>query len=138
MLTVYAIRRENLRTLAKQWGGPTSLSKKLGHSNASYLAQLIGPAPTREVSEKVARDIETKLQLPVGWMDVEHGPIKKIDDQALADVVRAVAAALRDEGLRPGPDIYATLVQLVFEHTRLTGRLDEEHIKKLITLLTKR
>lgn len=24
----------------KQWGGPTSLAKKLGHSNGSYLAQL--------------------------------------------------------------------------------------------------
>jgi hypothetical protein len=57
MLDVYRTRRENLRDLSRSWGGPTSLAKKLGHSNGSYLAQLIGPHPSRDVSEKVARII---------------------------------------------------------------------------------
>lgn len=30
MRSTYEQRRENLRHLAKQWGGPTSLAKKLG------------------------------------------------------------------------------------------------------------
>jgi hypothetical protein len=135
MLNVYAIRRQNLRHLSQQWGGPASLSRKLGHSNASYLAQLIGPHPSREISEKVAREMEAKLGLPGGWMDIEHGPSRPVDDAALADAVRAVAAALRDAGLRPEPDRYATLVALAFEHARLTGRLDETHINKLISLM---
>lgn len=42
MKSVYDTRRTNLRSLIGQWGGPTSLSKKLGHSNGSYLAQLVG------------------------------------------------------------------------------------------------
>jgi hypothetical protein len=135
MLTVYAIRRDNLRLLAKQWGGPASLARKLGHANQSYLTQLIGPHPSREVSEKVAREIEAKLGLAVAWMDVEHAGYEAVDDAALADCVRAVAAALRDAGLRPDPDRYATLVSLVYDRRRLAGRLDEAHVKKLIALV---
>lgn len=135
MLTVYALRRENLRIIARQWGGPTSLSRKLGHSNGSYLAQLIGPHPSRDVSEKVAREIEARLGLPSGWLDAEHEGGVRIDDASLADAVRAVAAALRDASLRPDPDRYATLVALVYDQFRLTGRLDEAHIKKLISLM---
>lgn len=55
MSNVFEIRRDNLRRLMEQWGGPTSLAKKLGHSNGSYVAQLAGPHPTRDLSEKVAR-----------------------------------------------------------------------------------
>jgi hypothetical protein len=61
-MDVYRTRRTNLRALAAQWGGPTSLAKKLGHSNGSYLAQLIGPNPSREVSEKTAREIERNMR----------------------------------------------------------------------------
>lgn len=72
MRTIYDTRRDNLRALIGQWGGPTSLAKKLGHSNGSYIAQLAGPRPSREVSEKVAREIEKVLGLPVAWMDQDH------------------------------------------------------------------
>ena len=67
MRSVYDQRRDNLRALMTQWGGPTSMAKKLGHSNGSYVAQLAGPNPSREISEKVAREMEAKLGLPIGW-----------------------------------------------------------------------
>jgi hypothetical protein len=138
MRSVYDQRRENLRILLNQWGGPTSLAKKLGHSNGSYVAQLVGPNPTREVSEKVARDMEAKLGLPIGWLDQEHtGRAKAVDEEALSVCVRAVAAALRDVGHNPNPDVYANLVSLAYEHAKLAGRVDETFITKLIGL-TKR
>jgi hypothetical protein len=138
MQSVYAIRRDNLRALVKEWGGPTSMAKKLGHTNGSYLAQLIGPNPSREISEKVAREIEGKLALPVGWLDQEHdGQGRQVDDQALGECVRAVAAAIRDAGLRPNPDTYANLVSLAYEHTKLIGRVDEPYIQKLVRLTAK-
>lgn len=138
MQSVYAIRRDNLRTLVKEWGGPTSMAKKLGHTNGSYLAQLIGPHPSREISEKVAREIEVKLALPVGWLDQEHnGHGRQIDDAALGECVRAVAAAIRDASLRPDPDTYASLVSLAYEHTKLTGRVDEPYILRLVRLTAK-
>jgi hypothetical protein len=134
--TIYDTRRDNLRALIGQWGGPTSLSKKLGHSNGSYIAQLAGPRPSREVSEKVAREIEQKLGLPVAWMDQDHpAGGQQLNDETLTECVKAVATCLRDAGLRPGPDAYATLVQLVYDRVKLTGRLDEQHIQKLTTLL---
>lgn len=135
MKSIYELRRENLRELMRTWGGPTSLAKKLGHANGSYLAQLAGPNPSREVSEKVAREFETKLGLPTNWLDLEHnGNARQLDDAALADCVRAVAAALRDAGHKATPDQMADLAALAYEHTKLVGRVDEPFIIKLVRL----
>lgn len=134
-LDVYNIRRQNLRRLLGEWGGATSLAKKLGHSNGSYLAQLIGPNPSREVSEKVAREIEGKLALPTGWLDQEQSGLPAVDDEALAACVRAVAAALDGLKKRPQPSAFADVVQLVYEHRKLTGRLDEAFIQRVVRLL---
>jgi hypothetical protein len=134
MRNVYDTRRENLRSLIRQWGGPTSLAKKLGHSNGSYLAQLAGPSPSREVSEKVAREVEAKLGLPSSWLDDEHAEPRVVDDEALSACVRAVAAALRDAGHRATPDQMADLTALAYEHVKLTGRVDEPFINKLVRL----
>ncbi len=134
MKSVYDQRRENLRALIRTWGGPTSLAKKLGHSNGSYIAQLAGPNPSRDVSEKVAREMETALGLPLGWLDTEHGEARAVDDEALSTCVRAVAAALRDAGHRATPDQLADLTALAYEHVKLVGRVDEAFIKKLVRL----
>lgn len=71
MLPIQAIRRNNLRELVAAQGGPTSVSKVLGYANGSFLAQLIGPNPSREISEKIARSMETRLGIPLGTLD-EH------------------------------------------------------------------
>lgn len=135
MRSIYELRRENLRELSRTWGGPTSLAKKLGHSNGSYLAQLAGPHPSRDISEKSAREMETKLGLPLGWLDQEHnGNARPLDDSVLSDCVRAVAAALRDAGHRATPDQMADLAALAYEHTKLTGRVDESFITKIVRL----
>lgn len=135
-MTIYDTRRENLRSLIGQWGGPTSLSKKLGHANGSYLAQLAGPRPSRDLSEKVAREIEVKLGLPAAWMDQPHAPGgDTLNDEALTECIKAVATCLRDAGLRPDPEAYATLVQLVYDRAKLTGTIDEPFIHKLLKLL---
>jgi hypothetical protein len=138
MRTIYDIRRENLRVLMTQWGGPTSLAKKLGHANGSYLAQLAGPNPSRDISERVARDVESKLGLPPMWFDQPQADsAKKLNDEALATCVRAVATVLRDKGLRPDPETYATLVQLAYDHQKLVGGIDEGFITKLTGLIRK-
>jgi hypothetical protein len=138
MRTIYDIRRDNLRTLMGQWGGPTSLSRKLGHSNGSYIAQIAGPNPSRQISEKVAREIEAKLELPLGWMDQEHAPVPDaLDDQGLTECVTAVATVLRDTSLRPTPAAYAQLVSLAYDRFKLTGRIDEPFLQRLVSLLPK-
>ncbi len=138
MKSVYEARRENLRKIQVEWGGPTSLAKKLGHTNGSYLAQLIGPHPSREVSEKVAREIEAKLSLPAGWLDQIHdGNVRQVDDETLSLCVGAVAAAVRDAGLKPEPKVFGSLVSLAYEHTKLLGRVDESFIQKLVGVIRK-
>ena len=138
MKSVYDTRRENLRKMMQEWGGPTTLAKKLGHSNGSYLAQLAGPHPSREISEKVAREIESKLSLPASWLDSDHdGNPRQLDDETLGACVRAVAAAARDAKVTPSPDAYADLVALVYEHTKLRGQVEESFVNKLMRLIKK-
>lgn len=138
MKSVYDQRRDNLRKLLHEWGGPTSMAKKLGHTNGSYLAQLAGPRPSREISEKVAREIEAKLSLPANWLDGEHnGNPRQLDDEALGACVRAVAAAVRDAKVQPSPDTYADLVALVYEHTKLKGKVEEAFVNKIVRLIKK-
>lgn len=136
MKSIYDVRRENLRALMKTWGGPTSMAKKLGHANGSYLAQIAGPHPRRDISEKVAREIESNLGLALGYLDQTHQRSGgKIQDAAIADCVRAVGAALRDAGLKADPDRYAMLVQLAHDRVQLTGKVDEQYINQLIQLV---
>ena len=139
MKSNYQTRRHNLRNLIAEWGGPTSLAAKLGYSNGSYVAQLAGPHPSREISEKVARTIEQRLALPANWLDQEHDIDKKnqLDQDVLGTCVRAVAAAIRDAGHTPSPDDYATLVSLAYEQCTLRGRVDEPFIQKLVRLTIK-
>ena len=136
MKSVYDTRRDNLRELLKAWGGPTSLAKKLGHANGSYIAQLAGPNPSREVSEKVAREIEQKLGLAVGYLDQTHQRAPgKPQSGDISACVRAVGSVLRDAGLKADPDRYAMLVQLAYDRLQLTGQLDEQYIKQLVQLV---
>jgi len=134
-MDIYETRRANLRRLMADWGGPTSLSAKLGHSNGSFLAQLVGPHPSREISEKVARGIEAKMGLPLGWLD---GPVRErpaIDDTLLAQCVRAVTGAMGDAKVKAKPDQFAELVALAYEHAAPTGTCSEVYINKIVRLL---
>lgn len=63
------IRRENLRSYIKNNGGPSAVAAALGYSNASFLVQMAGPSPVREVTEKSAREFEKKLSLPIYYFD---------------------------------------------------------------------
>lgn len=78
-------RRANLRKLAGTYGW-TKLSKTLGYKQPSFLVQMGGPNPTREVSERSARDFEKILGLPEGSFDVVAQEVPA------ADRIRAVDA----------------------------------------------
>ena len=77
-------RRTNLRALAEIHGS-AKLSVLLGYRQPSFLSQMIGPNPTREVTEKSARDYEVKMGLPDGYLDRPLFPATQ--QVAPADVV---------------------------------------------------
>lgn len=67
--TTHDYRRANLRKLIDSFGGPGPLAQKLGYSNSSFLVQMAGPSPIRQVSEGTARRFESVLGLDPGSLD---------------------------------------------------------------------
>lgn len=134
----YENRRANLRLLIDQWGGPKPLSKKLGYRNASFLVQMAGPHPTREVTEKTARAIEVKLELPAGWMDREPGLENgktHVDTALVCSAIRAVAQEAEDLGVKLTPSKLADVVNLVYGDAEKTGRISLELVKQVLKLM---
>lgn len=72
---VYATRRANLRALAEANGGLKKLGARLGYSSA-YMTQLTalggGVQLRRNITERTARAIETKMTLTFGWLDMQR------------------------------------------------------------------
>lgn len=124
MENAYDNRRANLRQLVEQWGGPKPLSVKLGYSNASFVVQMAGPNPTREVTEKTARKIEQTLGLPPGWLDsppgANHG-LASVDMSLIASVIRVVAQTAEDEGVHLSPIKLGDLVAVIYADAETHG-----------------
>jgi hypothetical protein len=136
MKSVFDTRRGNLRKLMEQWGGPTSLSVKLGHSNGSYLAQLAGPHPSRDVSEKVAREIERKLGLSPMWLDQQHKTAPgQPDTNLLIEVVALVQDLLQGSNVKLSKEKFTEVVNLVYERAAETNTNQQAYARRLINLL---
>lgn len=69
MKTVKEIRRDNARTLAKD--GPAEFARVI-ESTTQQVNQFMGPNPTRNIGDAIARRIEAAYRKPTGWLDVEH------------------------------------------------------------------
>lgn len=132
---VFAIRRKNLRALIRQHEGATNLAKLLGYSSPSYLSQMVGPAKTRPVTEKVARQIENRLRMPSGWLDKVHSDYATtVDENSVSETIVLVGQLLSDSKVKTTPRQFAELVALAQER----GGLDETYIRRLISLLNPR
>lgn len=72
-MRVYGTRRLNLRKLRDFYeeNGSSIIAAKCNYTRA-FISQLIGPTPTRTISEKTARHIEEHLRLRVGFLDEVH------------------------------------------------------------------
>ena len=132
-------RRERLRELMRVRGGPGALAKKLGYSSGSYLSQVAGPTPTRDISERVARAMEKLMGLPEGWLDQPGDPTEPppsdVHVPLVAEVVRHVLAIVEDSGNRPPPDKIAEVVTLAYEQAAATHKVDPDFVKRLLKLV---
>lgn len=70
-MTLKAIRRENLRALAKSIGGISRLADRL-NKNQSQVSHLIGRHPIKNIGDKIAAEAETAFKKPPGWLDHKH------------------------------------------------------------------
>lgn len=156
-LSIYDTRRENLRLLCRRHGGKQKVALKLGHANASYISQLAGPNPTKKISEEVARDIEVKMDLEPGCMDVpgmgrvaaitkapalaeppaDYTPPAKLTEQRLVDATQVVMAAAQRAGAPLPPSKIGELIALAYHTHRGDGGIDEDLIQKVVDILAR-
>src|SRR5574343_824378 len=113
-MSVFDHRRARLRALIEQWGGPKPLSVKLGYSNASFLVQMAGPNPTREITERTARKIELALNLPALWLD-QDGPVSaRLDMTLVSKIINVISQMAEDEGIKLKPSALSEMVALTY------------------------
>lgn len=133
-------RRENLRRIVQEHGGPSATAKLLGHSNGTYLPQLIGPRPIRDISERVARSIEIKLQLPAGSLDL---PIRSSFSGGASDLLKQALLMLLDE-LEPfsldntSDQQFANLCAATLAQFRENGQVSHAYIQRIVRLVRAR
>ena len=136
---VFANRRTNLRNLIEQWHGPLAIAKKIGYSNASFIVQMSGPNPTREVSERTARRIEEALGLPAGWLDEKPGHnegVSRVDMALVSLVIRAAMQTAEDEGIRLSPSKLGDIVALVYANAETNKNIVQpDYVKSIIKLM---
>ncbi len=71
MKTIEQIRVENVRREKKKVGKNSVLADLL-EMNESLLSKYTGTNPSKKIGDTVARDIEKKLGLELGWLDNVH------------------------------------------------------------------
>jgi hypothetical protein len=135
---VYTVRRDNLRRLIDQWGGPKALGVKLGYKNASFLVQMAGPHPTREITETTSRKVEQELDLPAGWMDQQHEiscPIH-VDHTLISRAIKAVVQIADDAGVSLDSTKLGDIVSLVYDDAEAhNGAVRDEFVRRVVQLL---
>jgi hypothetical protein len=139
------VRRERLRALIQK-SSVSKLATQLGYRQPSFLSQMAGPNPTREITEKTARRFERDLKLPDGYLDqpleAEAAPKQETNGEApaetalVADVIRLVGNICSGEDITLPPMKFADVVALAYvdtmEHNK---RPRPDHIKQLVRLL---
>lgn len=110
MKTVEETRRERLKMLVDKHGGDkggmANLCEALGYArnNTAGLTRILN-ANTRndrdgeayEMGSKKAREIEVKLQLPIGWMDTPPSLTEQFGHSAPLDKIAELMAAMEPE-----------------------------------------
>lgn len=148
MSKVTDVRRENIRALIKERGGVSRLTKAMAYKNASFLSQMAGPNPTREVTEKTARKIEEVLGLESGVLDREAGVQPQtaasarspaspaLTPEFLGEVIRLVGRAYEAERVPLAPMKFSDVVALtVADSIARGGQPDENHVRAVVRLL---
>jgi SOS-response transcriptional repressor LexA len=92
-MTIEDIRRANLRALIHEAGSQVKAAVLLG-VEPSYISQIAGQNPTRNVGSTMARRIESSWGKPKGWLDESHiqanEPTPAYNVQIGPEIVRSV------------------------------------------------
>jgi hypothetical protein len=140
-LTTFDYRRENLRSLIKVHDGPTGLAKVLGYANPSFIVQMAGPSPSRDVTESTARNFEAKLGLESGFLDRKPNASAAtiaIDAELLNNAIRVVTQECDNVKLKFAPAKFADLVTMVYTEALANGgKIKMDQLKMIIQFAVK-
>lgn len=134
---VTKIRRENLRRLIREHHGPKAFGERVSLAT-SFLVQMAGPNPTRNVSEATARKVEEALDLPSGWMDTpaEAIAIEPVNTSLVTEVIRLVGQQCEAAGVKLSHAKFADLVTIVYTSAVDAGGVPRpSYVDQLIRLL---
>lgn len=139
-------RRARLRQLMNERGA-NKLARELGYSNASFLFQMAGPNPIRDVTEKTARTYEQRLSLLVGYFEQPIGdepapvaPMRHVQPvngvEFTADVIRMVGRLFSEERVELSVVRFADVVALaILDAAEHDGQARPEHVRALVRLV---
>lgn len=158
-MKVFEIRKVNLQALAEIHGA-ANLSAKLGYRQPSFLSQMIGPNPTRQLSEKNARQYEEVMGLPAGYLDrplfphtetqaaaeVDQGVVVTVEAMPdlvpeaasialLKDTIQTVARLIKAENVEITVDQFAKLLVIELADAAKSGIVRESHVKQMLEML---
>lgn len=133
-------RRENLRQVLIEQGGPASFAKKLGQAGPSFLSQMVNGH--RVITEKTSRRIEQLAGKPEYWMDQPHNSLEgmtptmsvRVDPSFVGAAVQMVAEIQQELKISLSPEKYGEIVNLVYENAQRTGSVDPDFSMRLVKL----
>jgi hypothetical protein len=137
MKKIRDIRLENARNLIERVGGVGKMAGAMGYANPSFLVQVFGPSPTRNVTEKMVRKMEVAAGLSDGALDKDDSQASApFDMEFVLTIIRFVGEVAASEGVQVEPDRFASLVQLAISDAREhSGRPREAHLRQVLQLL---
>ena len=94
MHDLFLRRRENLRQLVKTRGGQKTFLEEIGYTKG-WLSQLIGKTPERDLSEKIAREIENKAGVAQGSLDSAVSESTEQQDDGEVQIAKVLSENLR-------------------------------------------
>lgn len=143
-MNILEIRRENLRALMRKEGAST-LAKRLGYRQSSFLSQMAGPNPTREITENTVRAFEVSLGLSAGALDKPLGDLSASTSPQLTTdelielvtmVTRKVGLACESANISLPPGKFGNVLAMVIKDTADHGYVvRESHINDVVELL---
>lgn len=147
-MKIDAIRRQNVRALVELHSA-TKLATMLGYKQSSFLSQMIGPNPSRPITEKTARSFEQRLLLPDGSLDIPQEAVTAAEvlevsiDQSSAEnyltlalnATRAVGQVCEDEAVTMSTSKFADVLALVLNDSFEHGVVRDTYTKQVVCLL---
>lgn len=91
-MTILNVRLDNARALAQQVGGQQKFADRLNMSR-QQASHIIGRKPYKGIGHQLARRIEEALDVPIGWLDVDHKTPAIVNDDAVDVPLLSVSAS---------------------------------------------